>query len=251
MTCSTGVPIYTDVVSGSHMERFWDARAREDAYYFVDSRLTYGSPDEDAFWAGGEEALDKLLGELGARIEPNHVVVDIGCGLGRLTRPLSRRADRVIGLDVSREMIERARKLNDDLDNVEWVHGDGESLRPIVDDDVDVCISHVVFRHIPDPAITLGYVAEMGRVLRPGGFAAFELSNRPEPHVHRTSGRFPRVAALVGRAPRGIRDEAWVGSCVDLGDLRATADRAHLEVERVSGEGTELCAVHLTRREIA
>jgi SAM-dependent methyltransferase len=230
------------------MERFWDARAREDAFYFVDSRLRYGSPDEEAFWAGGEEALDKLLGVLGARIEPDHVVLDIGCGLGRLTRPLSRRADRAIGLDVSGEMIERARKLNDDLDDVEWLHGDGKSLQPIPDGSVDACVSHVVFRHIPDPAITLGYVAEMGRVLRPGAFGAFELSNEPEAHVHRSTGRFPRLAALVGRAPRGVRDEAWVGSCVDLGDLRATADRAGLEVGRVSGEGTQFCAVLVTRR---
>src|SRR4051794_13493555 len=202
------------------MERFWDARAREDAYYFVDSRLDYGSPDEEAFWAGGEEALDKLLGVLGAGIPADGTVVDVGCGLGRLTRPLARRARQVVALDVSSEMIERARALNDGLGNVEWVHGDGESLRPVGDASVDAVISHVVFRHIPDPAVTLGYIREMGRVLRPGGFAAFEFSNKREPHVHRSSGRFRAVAALVGRAPRGVTDPAWVGAYVDLADVR-------------------------------
>jgi SAM-dependent methyltransferase len=230
------------------MERFWDARAREDAYYFVDSRLDYGSPDEQAFWAGGEEALDKLLGILEAEIGPGDVVVDVGCGIGRLTRPLAQRAARVIGLDVSSEMIERARSLNAGFDNVEWVHGDGESLRPVEDASVDAVVSHVVFRHIPDPAITLQYVREMGRVLKPGGFAAFEFSNRSEPHVHRSSGRFRAVAALVGRAPRGVTDEAWVGSHVELADLRRVADEAGLDVERVTGEGTDFCAVRLRRR---
>ena len=32
---------------------FWDERAREDAFYFVDSRLDYGDPDVERFWAGG------------------------------------------------------------------------------------------------------------------------------------------------------------------------------------------------------
>jgi SAM-dependent methyltransferase len=233
------------------MERFWDARAREDAFYFVDSRLEYRAPDEQAFWAGGGEALDKLLGALGApAIDPGHVVLDIGCGLGRLTRPLARRATRVIGLDVSSEMLARAAELNGDLENVEWRHGDGESLRPIGDGSVDACISHVVFRHIPDPAITLGYVSEIGRVLRGGGFAAFELSNAPAPHVHRFTQRFGRLAALVGRAPRGVTDEAWVGSSVDLDDLRRVAAEAGLSVARVTGEGTQFCAV-LLRKEVA
>ena len=36
------------------MAAFWDARAREDAFFFVDDRLDYGSPDEERFWTGGE-----------------------------------------------------------------------------------------------------------------------------------------------------------------------------------------------------
>ena len=230
------------------MEQFWDARAREDAYWFVDSRLEYGAPDEQAFWAGGVGALDNLLSTVGApRIEKSHVVLDIGCGLGRLSRPLAERAERVIAIDVSSEMIERARLLNEHLDNVEWIHGDGESLQPVTDGSVDGCVSHVVFRHIPDPAIILGYVREIGRVLRPGGFAAFELSNAPEPHVHEARHRFPRLAALLGRGPKGTDDKAWVGSSVELGDLRRTAEQAGTSLERVVGEGTDFCGVLLRK----
>jgi SAM-dependent methyltransferase len=230
------------------MERFWDARAREDPFYFVDSRLDYGSPDEQAFWAGGEESLDTLLRVLAAPpIEPGHVVLDLGCGIGRLTRVLAERAARVKALDVSSEMIERARALNAHLHNVEWIHGDGESLRPVDDGSVDVCVSHVVFRHIPDPAIVLGYVREMGRVLRPGGFAAFEFSNAGAPHTHVFRERFGRLAALAGRAPRGVTDRAWRGSSVDLDDLRTAARDAGLRVERLTGEGTQFCAVLAVR----
>jgi SAM-dependent methyltransferase len=230
------------------MERYWDARAREDAFYFVDSRLSYRSPDEDAFWEGGEQALDRLLGALGAELPRDGVVVDIGCGIGRLTRPLAERSRHVIALDVSSEMLTRAQELNSALDNVDWVHGDGASLAPLADASVDACISHVVFRHIPDPAVTLGYVREMGRVLRPGGFAAFELSNDPTPH--RGGGRplAGRVASLVGRAPRGQSDTAWLGSYVDRGALERVAAEAGLVLERIQGAGTEFCAVLLRRR---
>jgi SAM-dependent methyltransferase len=230
------------------MERYWDARAREDAFYFVDSRLAYRSPDEAAFWEGGEQALDRLLGALGAELPADGAVVDIGCGVGRLTRPLAQRVRKVVALDVSSEMLTRAQDLNSELDNVEWVHGDGQTLAPLADASVDACISHVVFRHIPDPAITLGYVREMGRVLRPGGFTAFELSNDPTPH--RGGGRplSGRLASLVGRAPRGQADPAWLGSYVDRGDLERTAAEAGLVLERIHGEGSEFCAVLLRRR---
>jgi SAM-dependent methyltransferase len=229
------------------MERFWDARAREDPYYFVDSRLRYQAPDEKAFWAGGEEALATLLGVLNMTIRPAKVVLDIGCGLGRLTRPLAKRAERVIALDISTEMLARARQLNADLKNVEWVHGDGTSLQPVADASIDVCISHVVFRHIPDPAVTLGYIRDMGRVLRAGGFAAFELSTDPGAHQRGHVGARSRVAALVGRAPRGQDHEAWLGSHVELNEIQGAASTAGMVLERTYGEGTEFCAVLLRR----
>src|SRR5688500_9600928 len=72
--------------------KFWDRRARENALYFVDSRLDYRAPDADAFWSGGARAVDRVLDSVDARIEPSDVVLDIGCGVGRLTRVLAERA---------------------------------------------------------------------------------------------------------------------------------------------------------------
>ena len=232
--------------TAERMRRFWDERAREDAWYFVDSRLDYRSPDADRFWRGGEEVIELILGAVGVEIRPTDVVLDIGCGLGRLTRAIAKRARRAIGVDVSREMIERARELNAHLTNVEWVLGDGVSLAAIEDEGVDGVISHVVFQHIPDPRVTLGYVREMGRVLRPGGWAAFQVSTNPDVHRPRSSpGR--RLLALAGRAPRGQGDPAWLGSAVDLDDLRAAASDGDLELERVEDPGSQFCTV-LARR---
>jgi SAM-dependent methyltransferase len=238
-------------VSDARVERFWDERAREDAFHFVDSRLPYRGGEDERFWSGGEEAVSHMLEVLGVELETTDVVVDIGCGIGRLTRALAARAREVLALDVSGEMLARARQLNGHLDNVRWLHGDGTTLAPVADSSVDACFSHVVFNHIPDPAITLGYVREMGRVLRPGGWSAFQVSNDPGAEAHAPSGSVPlrrRLAALAGRAPRAYDHPAWLGSAVDLDALRSTASDAGLAVERVEAPGTFFCTI-LARRQ--
>jgi SAM-dependent methyltransferase len=226
--------------------RFWDRRAGEDPFYFVDNRLDYGRPDLDRFWADGEHDLDRLLGELDARVEPGDTVLDVGCGVGRLTRVLAARARHVIALDVSARMLERARELNAGLDNVEWVLGDGRSLVRVGDASVDAAISHVVFQHIPDPAVTLGYVRELGRVLRPGGWAAFQVST--DPSVHRDPrGPVARLRARLRGGPRGQGHPAWLGSAVALDDLRAAAADGGLEIEALRRPDSQFCTV-LARR---
>ncbi len=167
------------------MEDFWDARAREDAFFFVDNRLDYRKPDVERFWEDGRRDLEALLGELDLRVVPGETVIDVGCGLGRLTRVLAEDGATVIALDVSAEMLDRARALNPHLDTVTWLHGDGTGLTGVADASADALVSHVVFQHIPDPLVTLGYVREMGRVLRPGGWAAFQISNDAE--IHRSA----------------------------------------------------------------
>ena len=237
-------------MSDARVERFWDARAREDAFHFVDSRLPYRGGEDERFWSGGEEVVGRMLEVLGVELEPTDVVVDIGCGIGRLSRALAARAGEVLALDVSSEMLARARRLNGHLDNVRWLHGDGTTLAPVGDSSVDACFSHVVFNHIPDPAITLGYVREMGRVLRPGGWSAFQVSNDPGAEAHAPSGGTSlrhRVAALAGRAPRAYDDPAWLGSAVELDALRSTASSTGLTVERVVAPGSFFCTV-LVRR---
>jgi SAM-dependent methyltransferase len=229
------------------MREFWDARAAEDAYYFVDNRLAYSAPDAKAFWRGGEELVAEILELLDLTIRPDDELVEIGCGIGRLTRPLAARGASMRAVDVSPRMLALAREHNPGLANVAWVLGDGRTLSPIADRSADGCFSHVVFQHLPDPAIALGYVREMGRVLRPGGWAAFQVSNAPQVHRRPPLGRRARgfLDAVRGRGPRGQGHRAWRGSAVDLELLRAVAAEAGLEVERTVGAGTQFCFVRL------
>src|SRR5436853_527398 len=96
------------------------------------------------------------------------------------------------------------------LDGVDWIHGDGTSLAPVADGAASACFSFVVFQHLPDAAITLGYVREMGRVLRPGGWSAFQISNDPSVHKRRGVDVKRALKSLVGRAPKGQSHPAWL-----------------------------------------
>ncbi len=231
------------------MASFWDARAEEDAFYFIDNRLEYGHPDLERFWADGERDLDRLLQPLDESIDPHDEVLEIGCGVGRLTRAISSRAASVRALDVSPRMLELAKQHNSTLANVVWIRGDGTTLDGVGSASADACISHVVFQHIPDPGVTLNYVREMGRVLRVGGWAAFQISNDPRIHAAASIRRRirDRLLASVGRLPSGQHDSRWRGSMIELSDLRRTAAEAAMDVEHVIGEGQQFCLV-LTRR---
>jgi len=226
------------------MRAFWDERARENAAFFVESRLDYANPDLDVFWAGGEDVVNVFCSDLGLRIEGD--VVEIGCGLGRVTRALAARARGVRALDISQEMLDRAEALNPGLGNVEWRLGDGHALTGVQDSSADVVFSHVVFQHLPAPAITYGYVKEMGRVLRPGAWAAFQVSD--DPAIHRPPSPLRRALGALRPGPKGAWHPTWLGSAVDLGALRAAAGDAEMDVERITGEGTQFCLVALRRR---
>ena len=233
------------------MRRFWDRRARENPWFFICNTLDYADPDIERFWTSGERDLEMLLGHADAELDPSSHVVEIGCGAGRMSRAIARRVAEVTAVDVSPRMLELAREHNPRLGNVQWVLGDGTTLQPIPDASADVCISHVVLQHIPDPEVTLGYVREMGRVLRPGGWAAFQVSNAPAVHARPPEGPRRRWAALRGRWPRGQRAPEWVGSSVDLAALRAAAAEAGLTIERTAGEGTQFCIVRARRADHA
>ena len=144
-------------------------------------------------------------------------------------------------------MLACARQHNADLDNVEWIHGDGSSLDGLGDASVDGCFSHVVFQHIPDPAVTLNYVREMGRVLRPGGWALFQVSTDPAIHRAPAAGRGERIKALFRKDERRPPEREWWGSAVELRALREAAHDGGLEVEQVRDEGSQYTTVLLRR----
>jgi ubiquinone/menaquinone biosynthesis C-methylase UbiE len=94
-------------------------------------------------------------------------VADIGCGTGSLTFELARFAGKVIGVDLSKEMLRRARAVarERELRNVEFRHGDAVKP-PLASHSVDAAFCVMVLHFLADPQRA---VAELCRVTRPGG----------------------------------------------------------------------------------
>lgn len=230
------------------MEQYWNERAQEDPFHYVDNREVLGAPNQESFWAAGEQVIDQLFEDLDISLRGDEKVLELGCGIGRLTRAIAHRVASVDALDVSEVMLSHAREYNPELQNVQWIHCDGATLAPLADASFDAFISFVVFQHLPDPNLTYGYIREIGRVLRPGGWAAFQVSNDPKIHARPTG--LARVRASVRRVlkigPR-TEHEAWRGSAVDLSELELAANRGGLQVERIENPGTLFCFV-LARR---
>ena len=159
------------------MRREWDERARADAFYYSTWKVGHRW-DPDEFLQSGERDfqhfVEPVIEELG--LDPaNCEVLELGCGVGRMTGALARRFGRVHATDVSPEMLSRARELCPDLPNVSWLLTDGYSL-PIPDASLDFAFSFLVFQHVPLKEIILRNVAEMLRVTRPGGGFLFQYN---------------------------------------------------------------------------
>jgi ubiquinone/menaquinone biosynthesis C-methylase UbiE len=105
-----------------------------------------------------------------AQIQQGDTVLDLGSGAGNdcfIARAITGETGKVIGLDMTPSMIEKARNNADSLsfNNVEFRLGDIEHM-PISANRVDVIISNCVLNLVPDKAQAF---SEMYRVLKPGG----------------------------------------------------------------------------------
>ena len=103
------------------------------------------------------------------KLAPTDDVLDVGCGGGWLVREIASRVQqgRAVGMDVSDEMISRARRSSANFRNTEFLVGAVDAL-PRERDSFDKVISVESSYYWPDPA---GGIRELFRVLRPSGSA--------------------------------------------------------------------------------
>jgi ubiquinone/menaquinone biosynthesis C-methylase UbiE len=141
------------------MKVFWDEKARENALYYISSFRAYDDQDPDEFWIWGKKLTDRFLEESRIAFTGKEAVLEIGCGIGRMTRYFAERFQRVVGVDVSSEMIGQARENLATLHNVELRVGTGYDLRGCDDALFQFVFSYLTFQHIPDVKIVMNYVS--------------------------------------------------------------------------------------------
>lgn len=221
------------------MRAYWDEAARINAVWYVDTSLDFDTPDIERFFETGRVIVAEAVD--GGPVPPpgTALAVEIGAGLGRVCRALAGRFERVIGIDVSPEMVRRARELVAD-ERVAFHVGDGSSLAPVPDDAADLVLSFTVFQHIPDVGVIEGYIRETARVLKPGGVFVFQWNNTPGAFrwaIRRNALAFLQRSGL--RSERYRRHAAeFLGSRVPLDRVEGALRRAGLEPAGTKGLGT-------------
>ena len=134
-----------------------------------------------------------------AQVKPGEKLLDVGCGTGVVAITAARQGADVCGLDLTPELLALA-KANQQIagySEIDWTVGDAEEL-PYDDGYFDVVLSQ--FGHIfaPRPEIA---IAEMRRVLKPGGRIAF-ATWPPEEFVGRS------FTLIARRSPALLPDAA-------------------------------------------
>ena len=161
-----------------------------------------------------------------AKIKPGQTVVDLGSGAGNdcfVARAETGDAGRVIGLDFTEEMVQKAREHATKLGyhNVEFVYGDIEAM-PLSDNLADVVVSNCVFNLVPNKAKAF---EETYRILKPNGH--FSISD----------------IVVEGTLPDGLQHDAEMYSGCVSGAIQKSeylnmieqAGFRHIEVQKQRG----------------
>ena len=147
----------------SSYKQTWDSLAES---YADAKRFVAGYEDEAQFELTARHTVDIL--EKYAGIKSSDVALEIGCGVGRVGKVLSKRVTTWIGTDISRNMLAYAAERLKGLDNCELKELGTVGLKEISDQSVDLVYCTVVFMHLHEWD-RYKYVAEAHRVLKPGG----------------------------------------------------------------------------------
>lgn len=222
-------------MSQSNLERIaqrmrtdWNARALEDAKHYVYTRDP--NSNELEFDASGRANYAQLIQPylpvlLRGSNPRNARVLEIGCGVGRITRYFAENFAEVHGIDVAPEMIAQARARLAGHSNVTLHIGSGFDLHPLPDAHFDLVFSYIVFQHIPSVDVIRNYIREAARVLKPLGAFKFQL-NGDQSDAYRAHER-----------------DTWLGETFSRKEVEEMLNEAGLMLAEVEDPGTQYFTV--------
>ena len=228
------------------MRNDWDSRARVDALHYNSPSRKPGEYDQ--FFANGvkfvKEELEPVIAQL--PLGPGSQALEIGCGTGRMLRPLLKSFSTVNRIDVSPLMIREAKNLNQigEFANLRFQACDGSSI-PLPDTSQNFVFSTGVLTHLPSAEVLQHYMHEIRRVLTEDGRFKIEVpvqegSWRLFGFLAVTRKIAPLIPNFVFRLARRItisnppkRGDTYMGVSFSRTKLRKMLDAANLQADFV------------------
>lgn len=165
----------------------WDKKAIKNARYFVNTKGAFGKDvnEFDLRESGAADYQkyifqDPLLAPILNDSERDRVL-EIGCGIGRMTEFFRQHFNQVSGVDISNKMIESAKKRLGHLSGIELKVGDGQVL-DFLDDYFHLVFSYQTFQHFPTEQVLAKNLRELYRTLKPDGIAKLHLRTGRGPY---------------------------------------------------------------------
>ena len=155
------------------MRYYWNSCAKENARKHIAIDDWHS---EEHFHQSGLRDMRKILNGGTPPIACGSRVLEIGCGIGRLLKPLAlERSDlEIYGVDVSTEMILQGKERLSDFPNIYLSQVNGKDLSCFGNDFFDFIFSYVTFQHIPRPYLQDLFM-EVYRVLKKEGIFKFQM----------------------------------------------------------------------------
>lgn len=208
------------------MKRDWNTRARENSKWYINTvRLDQSDEEFDA--TGLNEINTLILPELVLMTEgcdPRELrFLEIGCGIGRMTKHLAGIFGEVHSTDVSGEMIRQARERLEHLPNVHLHETNGVDLAALPSDYFDVAFSAYVFQHVPSKEVIASNIREAYRVVKPGGIV----------RVH-TNG-------VEAQSYAEAKKNTWAGATFTESEIRQLARELGAQLISVYGANSMYC----------
>jgi cyclopropane fatty-acyl-phospholipid synthase-like methyltransferase len=219
------------------MTNRWETLARKDAEFYIWTDLAKG----DDFFASGERDVERILAYAAPFIRDTHVALEIGCGVGRLTIPMSRHFERIVAVDIAPTMLQ---KLAANCQAREVAHvtpmlaGDAwQNFAP-----VDFAYSRIVLQHIEEWATIVDYFRRISTCLANDGAFYVQFDTRPANVVYHVKNHLPD-AVLPRNFRRGVRRIRRT-----MHDIASLADASGLQLNASRGAGTEDTEFVFTKR---
>jgi len=161
------------------LKQEWDTWGKTDAFWAVltDPSKKGNRWDESDFFATGKQHVDWIMENLkkaGVSINPQRAL-DFGCGVGRITRALTRHFKKTIGVDIAPSMIQKARELNAQF-NCRFEVTPDPALAPIQSERFDFITSWIVFQHM-NKELATEYLATLAQLLEKDGVLFVQVAS--------------------------------------------------------------------------